>query len=577
MANMEKFTLKYTKTKDLELDHHLLEQIDSVQQYNPIYNIFFELSESNYNHICLNHTFIAKGLDEVMNLETREILKRPVHIKYSPLLDPIRYMIGKYKEESEHIRTLPTYENSNRIVIPKILQTNNASYVDSFFTFLTSKMLNHHNFKHGIDYYGSMLGIQSRFKINVIDEIEYLNNSEFFLEHLGDLVTIEGYEPRTRFANYGSRGNKNKITLLDNDNDVVDLVLDDIDNVLVKKELDEVALSDVVSLDLEMVYEKNKKIMDGNGSRISILSTASNDSKMNYSSEDEVDDVHTKHEDIDDIDALSDGSWESVSDEELSDVDSDCYESDEHVIAYIRDFPIQMIFMEKCQGTLDELFIRNAISERVGTCALFQIIMILLLYQKAFHFTHNDLHANNIMYIKTDQEFLEYCYNNKYYRVPTYGRIFKIIDFGRGIYKYMGKQFCSDSFATGGDAATQYNFEPFFNKKKPRLEPNYAFDLCRLACAIHDFIIDKGMPEREMDEFQKTIHRWCMDDNSKNLLYKSNGEERYPNFKLYKMIARTCHAHTPQEQLKYRIFSQFEVKSVSDDCMNIDKIPCYVK
>ena len=41
-----------------------------------------------------------------------------------------------------------------------------------------------------------------------------------------------------------------------------------------------------------------------------------------------------------------------------------------------------------------------------------------------------------------------------------------------------------------GDAATQYNCEPYFNDKKPRLEPNFSFDLCRLGCSIFDYFID---------------------------------------------------------------------------------------
>ena len=68
--------------------------------------------------------------------------------------------------------------------------------------------------------------------------------------------------------------------------------------------------------------------------------------------------------------------------------------------------------------------------------SLLQIIMILITYQKAFSFTHNDLHTNNIMYNTTDKKFLFYCYKKKYYKIPTFGRIFKIIDFGRSIYKY---------------------------------------------------------------------------------------------------------------------------------------------
>ena len=170
------------------------------------------------------------------------------------------------------------------------------------------------------------------------------------------------------------------------------------------------------------------------------------------------------------------------------------------------------------------------------------------------------------MYVSTEEEYLYYKYKGITYKVPTYGKIFKLIDFGRSIYKINGKTYCSDSFAPGGDAHTQYNFEPFFNPKKPRLEPNYSFDLCRLGCSIYDFIMELDennilcTDEDSMDELQKTIHRWCLDDNGKNVLYKKNGEERYPEFKLYKMIARTVHHHTPEAQLSFPFFSQFAVK-----------------
>ena len=79
--------------------------------------------------------------------------------------------------------------------------------------------------------------------------------------------------------------------------------------------------------------------------------------------------------------------------------------------------------------------------------------------------------------------------------------LFKIIDFGRAIYKYNGKTFCSDSFQTGGDAATQYNTEPYFNEKKPRLEPNFSFDLCRLACSIFDYIVDAVLASLHISSF----------------------------------------------------------------------------
>jgi hypothetical protein len=206
--------------------------------------------------------------------------------------------------------------------------------------------------------------------------------------------------------------------------------------------------------------------------------------------------------------------------------------------------------------------------------------MNLIAYQKAFHFTHNDLHTNNIVYIKTEIEYLYYKYNGKTYKVPTYGKIYKIIDFGRAIYKLNGKIYCSDSFDVGGDASTQYNCEPFFNENKPRLEPNFSFDLCRLGCSIYDFILDEIMDENEeIDDLQRTIIRWCSDDNNKNVLYKKNGEDRYPNFKLYKMIARSVNQHVPSSQLDDPYFSQFLYEKnlihEIDNIIDIDNLPCF--
>ena len=76
---------------------------------------------------------------------------------------------------------------------------------------------------------------------------------------------------------------------------------------------------------------------------------------------------------------------------------------------------------------------------------------------------------------------------------------------------------------------------------------------------------------------QKIISLWCKDDYGKNILYKKNGEERYPSFKLYKMIARTVHQHTPETQLKLPFFKDFETTKdeVDKSVIDIDAIPTY--
>ena len=148
--------------------------------------------------------------------------------------------------------------------------------------------------------------------------------------------------------------------------------------------------------------------------------------------------------------------------------------------------------MESLDNTLDSLLDdeETDLNIKEWKSCLFQVIMSLIIYQKCLNFTHNDLHTNNIMYVETKKQYLYYRSDKVLYKVPTYGKIYKIIDFGRSIYKFKGNLMCSDSYHPKGDAATQYNFEPYFNPNKPRLEPNMSFDLCRLGCSLFDHFVD---------------------------------------------------------------------------------------
>ena len=53
----------------------------------------------------------------------------------------------------------------------------------------------------------------------------------------------------------------------------------------------------------------------------------------------------------------------------------------------------------------------------------------ILLYVEWSYFklTHNDLHLGNILFKPTNDEYLYYKIMNKYYKIPTYGYIVKII------------------------------------------------------------------------------------------------------------------------------------------------------
>ena len=108
--------------------------------------------------------------------------------------------------------------------------------------------------------------------------------------------------------------------------------------------------------------------------------------------------------------------------------------------------------MEKMDYTLDTLMSREELSDKDWFSILMQVIMILITYQRVFSFTHNDLHSSNIMFNDTNKAYLFYKVSGSYYKVPTFGRIAKIIDFGRSIYTYNEMVICSDSFKPGEDA-----------------------------------------------------------------------------------------------------------------------------
>ena len=152
---------------------------------------------------------------------------------------------------------------------------------------------------------------------------------------------------------------------------------------------------------------------------------------------------------------------------------------------------------------------------------------------------------------------------------------YKIIDFGRAIYTYKNSLICSDSFSTNGTAHTQYNFGPYYDSKKPVIEPNYSFDLCRLACSMFDFICDDIQNIKKYMETTPVydlIFSWLYDDNGRNMLYRSNGTDKYPGFKLYKMISKIVHQHLPEKQLSHKCFKKYVIDATctDDSYVNVD-------
>ena len=572
--------VNYEKRKNQELFRDL-EKIGflKTQNYIPLYRNFFILNENNYSAVNLNHFHYIDGIkkpftDNLYLCNIKSKIAKPsqerVFFKFAPLLDPVKYMIGKYTYDDK-LMTLPTIHSTTEHTTAKFLDPNNCSYVDGFFSYLSNQLMSSNKFVHGIRYYGSYLTVKKDFKFNVYDDLEYLIKSDFFNKNKNKLFHVDNYSDL--FDDDTSRAELPAIKI--HQEDVGDaLNIGSVDESMFgdvfTEEADTTGLveDNILPLTLENVEEHDVS-KEGDVETTSV--TKSNDSCSSRTS-------HTNSGVSDDDDENSVVSYTDDENESDGDESSDSSEDEEEIVnATFPEFPVQLICMEACIDTLDQLILDDKLDEKRWLSALMQIIMTLIAYQKVFSFTHNDLHTNNVMYVSTKKKYLYYCVKGTYYRVPTYGKIFKIIDFGRAIYKYDGKTMCSDSFGPTGDAATQYNIEPYYNPKKPRLDPNYSFDLCRLACSIFDYLVDDMSDVKDLskvDAITRIIVEWCIDDNGINVLYKNNGTDRYPDFKLYKMISRCVHNHTPHAQLERSEFKSFGVSKETipntEPIMNID-------
>ncbi len=569
------FVVSYKKNNNNILFSKIKEECEfsQIQNYIPLYQKFFSLTDKTYNNINLNHKYAVTDIKEsitentfVLNLtDNNNNLTKESFFKFSPLLDPVKYMVGKYNNITDDMRmTLPKL-NSNTSS-KKVLDVNNSAYVDSFFSYLSSTAYHHHKFPNALDFYGSFLGIQKSHFFNIVDDLEYLYDSDFFHENKDKLFKTEDIDEE--MLSDASRTHRKKLSLKDDTikldvNELNDQMYGDVFE-LTEKNLEK------HNLDIEVHMDVSSNVRSRKDTESACSSRSSNTS-----------DEESEDEEMD----ISGDSLESCSNSEMSGYSSSDNDED-YIRGEVYNFPVQIICLEKMDNTLDSLLDdeENEMDVDEWKSCLFQICISLIVYQKMFNFTHNDLHSNNVMYIETEKKYLNYRYKNKLYRVPTFGKIYKIIDFGRSIYSHSGKKFMSDSFHQKGDASTQYNTEPYFNENKPRLEPNYSFDLCRLACSLFDYFFeDIEDVEEEDDPIAKTIARWCTDDKGRNVLYKKDGEERYPDFKLYKMIARTVHEHTPENEFdkeKDNIFNKFlsSRKKIGKKAkvFNVDDIPTYV-
>lgn len=413
----------------------------------------------------------------------------------------------------------------------KMDHQDNSAYVDGFFSYISGKLCSHANIIHGIDFYGMFPAMKGKFVFDMTDNVETIANTSFFKDrHAHKKIAID----EDTFEEW-CRMHRVDDTL--QEIDLLDDVSDASSNVVITSSN---TVDDCVDDDVDSAIDVYDVIADMDDDCASNATASAFDHSSNCG---------------------SDNSSESDSDDEV-------------MGASIANFPVLVIMMAGCNITMSELDLSD--EERMSM--LFQIVAILIVYQKAFAFVHNDLHSNNIMVETTDLEYLLYQIDGCYYKVPTFGYIYKIIDFNRSTYIVDGKLCYSDEFERNNAAAYQYNFGPFCDTNMKEALPNFSFDLCRLACSIRVIQWRESQCAVPACDADRLLRDWCMDDRGKDILYDDDGVLLEFEFDMYVKMAHDVHNHVPSAQLRRPEFAKYRVKSRGKNAnnvhfMNFDTVP----
>jgi len=284
-----------------------------------------------------------------------------------------------------------------------------------------------------------------------------------------------------------------------------------------------------------------------------------------------------------------------LSSSELCDLDKYAIEIPKHSIPMKQDIdedakqylihpkiPVQIVFMQKFDNTFDHYVkqyieeIRNTHNKYVQhirkkllmnkmTSWIFQITAGLCCANTHLDFVHNDLHVQNVMGIPTNQKYLYYNQNGIIYKVPTYGYIMKIIDFGRSTYVVNGKYYIGDVFDEDGEAGGQYTVHPLHKSSmtsQETINPNPSFDLARFSCSFIEDLDDELWPtENDLNDYEigRLLNAWTINDVGESLM-------DIEGFELYINIARFFRKKTPESQIKEEVFKKYRTfDAIPDD------------
>lgn len=520
----------------------------------------------------------------VEHLVTKARRTVPIWIRQMHLVEPIDVMSGDYVLPSDG--ALPATRGPWQRALRKLNDPYNEAYTDAVCACMASRLVETGRSPHFARFYGTFNGRVPEYRYNITEDMPEIEGERWFAEGLQSgafrIVAQDPWDP-----------------------DVTAEVTRPWEDVRRKLDAaaDELSISEgSAESETESGSESGSDSETDMGSSVESQSIGTGTPSVSSQAEDM---AEADAGELEEADIEVSGSAEVVrprirlarvqgSTSESSTSSEESEEDDVEYRAILRNYPVQFTVLERCDGTMDDLMedeiaddatedMRETKEQR-WTAWIFQVIAGMTAAQQAYDLVHNDLHTNNVMWCGTGETHLHYHVTgapggDRFYRVPTYGRIMKIIDFGRATFRAPAatgdnRVWLPDGYAPGADAAGQYNCGPYFEQGRPKVQPNKSFDLCRLAVAMLETLwpsVKDGGPEltqprkvltREPGRVQaetvsplwNLLWLWLTDKHGRNVLRSPNGSERYPDFNLYCAIASDVHNAVPAQQLTLPLF-----------------------
>ena len=508
----------------------------------------------------------ARRRSATTELEPCEVFTKIVH-----LLNPIDLIKEKYVCPEHPL--LPQSEKAWKQTLHALHRHNNQAYVDAVANFVLSRFRETNMTPHCVLSYGAMTGISNKYQYNITPEYDSYRQCRWFWKGMesyrASLTVIKGDCSHPDLEEIC----RELVTCPFDDEEMI--TISPLDGVEDNTDVESVHsfTFDTIEEDTDnadTIYELHQKVT---GLTIGSRSSSSTPSP------------HSSHSSRSRSSGSSRSSESSGSSGSGSSGSSGSEEVDLDICLTIPNMPVIFINQEAQEGVMDDLLNEDSLDghergspewESQWSAWLFQVVAVLTFLQKAICFTHNDLHSNNIVWRRTDQPFLYYKERDgTVWKVPTFGKIFSIIDFGRSIFRLGRRLWVSDDHWPDQDAGDQYNFGPFFDHTKTKHPPNPSFDLCRLAVSLMDGMFDDIPPKKKgkgvsvmsqegswkvyetKSPLYNLLWSWMVDDKGRTIYEDEDGNEKYEGLDLYIRIAQDVHGAIPKEQLRRPIFQSF--------------------